>query len=46
MAMIARNFEVELDDSRGPDQGAAQLHDGSSGLHLDLHLRLRERVAE
>ena len=31
MAMIARNFEIELDDSHGPVKEQFSLHDGSSG---------------
>jgi cytochrome P450 len=42
MAMIARNFEVELDDSRGPVQEQLSFTMVPQGLHL----RLRERMPE
>ena len=42
MAMIARNFEVELDDSRGPVQEQLSFTLVPRGLHL----RLRERLPE
>jgi hypothetical protein len=41
MAMIARNFEVELDESRGPVKEQLNFTMVPHGLHL----RLRERVA-
>jgi cytochrome P450 len=41
MAMIARNFEVELDESRGPVKEQLSFTMVPHGLHL----RLRERVA-
>ena len=42
MAMIARNFEVVLDESRGPVREQLSFTMVPHGLHL----RLRERVAE
>jgi cytochrome P450 len=45
MAMIARNFEVELDDSRGPVKEQLSFTMVPQGLHLRLHKRSRERPA-
>jgi cytochrome P450 len=43
MAMIARNFEVELDDSRGPVKEQLSFTMVPNGLHLRLRERTRER---
>ena len=41
MAMIARNFEIELDSSRARSRERFALHDDPEGLRV----RLRERAA-